>query len=182
MFPEVSLHPSLPRLPNERQGPVQELYAMTTKTQKKISTSRRAKDEAAHRHFDLSGDWPIIRGTEWGDGRYLDDDPYKTLSPEEYSRLMAWLIANDREIRLTIVHGEDRFMHYPVRGIVEINTLPLDRTELCIDSDSVRHADEISIVVLNVRDQTEAEEMFLQWLEDVTKHLAERRAASRLTA
>lgn len=154
---------------------------MTTATQKMTPDNRQTKGEGA-RHFDLTGDWPIVRGTEWGDGRYLDDDPHKTLTPGEYSRLLAWLIANDREIRLTIVHGEDRFMHYPIRGIVEISTLPLDRTELCIDSDSVRHADEISIVVLNVRDQTEAEEMFLQWLEDVTKHLAAKRSATRLTA
>lgn len=150
---------------------------MTVTTQRKSAARKPASSR-----LDLSGQWPIIRGVEWDDERYFDRNPYDGLTDDEEKSLTRWLVSNGREIRATRIGGKHRFMHYPDRDVVEISTLPLDRIELCVNSKAVRHADEVSITVVNTNDKTEAEEKFLQWLEDVTKHFAARRSSNRLTA
>lgn len=155
---------------------------MAVATQKKTTALRGSVSDSAGRHFDLTGDWPVVRGIDWDDERYLTFAVWKTLTEDEQSRLTRWMVVNGREIRLTRVRGADVFEHYPVSDIAEINTAPTDRVELCVDSDSIRHSDVVSIVVLNAENRTEAEAIFRQWLEDVSKHLTASQGPARLTA
>jgi hypothetical protein len=151
---------------------------------KTTTLTKRQKDKAARRHFDLSGKWPVIRGTEWNESRYFDPEVLNGLTPDERSRLNAWMIANDREIRPIYFRGGDAVVHCLINDEVEVIESPDSRINLYFSSASIRHAEFFTIGVDNADDQAEAEAMFREWLQDIARVFAARdkAAASRLTA